>query len=723
LIKTLQHLWQLNRYLGAQWFLSRFLYAIKQRSGWLEKKTPISDWRLKRLSQFLTNAELRDPNRYFTYRKEAALQFFFNPSARIDYERVFRRWDTENKNPSSYANGIRDGEFNFFENTVLKCAFPPSWHKNPITGQTFPLNVHWSRIPDFERGDIKLVWETSRFSFVFALVRAYWRSGDEKYAEIFWLLVEDWQRNNPPNCGVHWKCGQEITFRIMAWCFGLYGFLDSAATTPERLTSLAQMIAVSGERIESNIAYALSQSNNHGMSEALGLWTIGLLFPELGSAGRWREKGRRHLEDQGKSLIYEDGSFSQHSVNYHRLMLHDYIWAIRLGELNGQPLSSELKSRIAKAGDFLYQIQDAESGHVPNYGQNDGALILPLDNCDFRDYRPVIQATESLCRGSRRYADGPWDEDLLWLFGPEALKAGVSSAQLKDLAAEVGGYYTLRSGKGFTFTRCGTLRHRPGQADMLHMDLWWRGVNVAIDPGTYSYNAPDPWNNPLAHTGYHNTVTVDGKDQMDRAGKFLWLPWVKGVVTENRRSTQENLACFEGDHDGYERLKQPVSYKRAIIRLGEETWLVLDYLDSRAPHLYRLHWLFNDFGYDWEEEKGRLDLKSEKGSYHVQIGALQGKGRYSLVRADPNGPRGWQAPSYYDRKPALSLSCEAQDDHLCFWTLFSPEESITSFEDSRFQIITDQLKAEVVLQNGRKASGAMVSSVHLHGKIEDELFI
>jgi hypothetical protein len=138
------------------------------------------------------------------------------------------------------------------------------------------------------------------------------------------------------------------------------------------------MIAVSGKRIEGNLDYALSQRNNHGMSEGMGLWTIGLLFPEFRSSKRWRDLGQQVLEKLGRELIYEDGSFVQHSVNYHRLMLHDYVWAIRLGEQNNQPLSSGLKERIRAAVNFLYQIQDEETGKVPYYGQNDGALILPL---------------------------------------------------------------------------------------------------------------------------------------------------------------------------------------------------------------------------------------------------------------------------------------------------------------------------------------------------------
>ena len=60
---------------------------------------------------------------------------------------------------------------------------------------------------------------------------------------------------------------------------------------------------------------------------------------------------------------------------------------------------------------------------MPYYGQNDGALILPLNNCGYHDFRPVVAATQFLVSGTRRFEPGPWDEDLLWLFGPEALTA------------------------------------------------------------------------------------------------------------------------------------------------------------------------------------------------------------------------------------------------------------------------------------------------------------
>src|SRR6185369_9740255 len=101
----------------------------------------------------------------------------------------------------------------------------------------------------------------SRFGFAYALARAYWRTGDEAHAEMFWRAAEDWRAKNPPQLGPNWKCGQETSFRVMAWCFALHALLDARATTASRVASLARMIAVSAERIAANFDYALSQRN------------------------------------------------------------------------------------------------------------------------------------------------------------------------------------------------------------------------------------------------------------------------------------------------------------------------------------------------------------------------------------------------------------------------------------------------------------------------------
>lgn len=155
---------------------------------------------------------------------------------------------------------------------------------------------------------------------------------------------------------------------------------------------LSQMLAEHAARIEANIAFACSQRNNHALSEAVGLYTVGTLFPEFARAGRWRQRGKRILEDQLRRQIFPDGAYIQHSMNYHRVMLHDCLWALRLAELNGDHFAEDVTELVERSIVFLHELQDEPSGRVPNYGANDGALVLPLNACDYLDYRPVIQA-------------------------------------------------------------------------------------------------------------------------------------------------------------------------------------------------------------------------------------------------------------------------------------------------------------------------------------------
>lgn len=741
------------RYFGPDWLAYRLGYAVRLRTGQLRRRLPVTAWAELPLRDFLSDPALAEPGAYLDYRRKLAPFFFFRPCDGEHFWSHFDEWDGEGMGhrtgaypwslalgpcaqglgaaqcprarggavPSAIADKVAQGEFRYFESMSVRVGLPPDWHSNPFSGQRASADRHWSQIDDFGCGDIKIIWEPSRFGFTYALVRAYWRTGDERYAELFWQLVESWRLQNPPQQGPNWKCGQEISLRVMAWCFGLYGFLDAAATSARRVATLAQMMAVSGRRIEANLQYALSQRNNHGISEGLGLWTIGVLFPELRLAARWSKKGRQVLEMLGRDLIYNDGSFVQHSVNYHRLMLHDYLWALRLGDLLGEPFSHELKERVGEAGAFLYQIQDEKSGQLSCYGQNDGALILPLSNCDYQDFRPVVQAVHYLYTGTRCYKSGPWDEDLLWLFGLDALDAPVVIPQRTSLQAGVGGYYTLRGPTGFVFTRCATFRHRPGQADMLHVDLWWKGQNVALDAGTYSYNAPEPWNNPLAHTVYHNTVTVDGLDQMERTGKFLWLPWLQSRVYYRQASPARHLLYLEGEHDGYRRLKPPVNHRRGVLHLDEEWWLVVDALNSQGEHRYRLHWLLLDVPYEWTEESGCLTLRTSAGAYYVHMVGLSDNGTYSLVRADAHSPRGWRAPYYYHREPALSVDLVVQTDSTLFWTLFGPEPCDLTRGENMLQVVTQQWQA--LLHWQMDVASPLITSAALDGAYEDLLVV
>ncbi|MEM8946011.1 MAG: alginate lyase family protein [Planctomycetota bacterium] len=708
----------LVRHFGPRWLFYRAIYSQQLRWGVLRSRLPVRTWAEQPLAHFLRVGIPADEREYFGYRREAA-KFFFSPSSLAANRERFSAWDTDSLSPIEQSVELERGRLQFFSRRRFDGSFPPDWHYNYADGRAVPRTEHWSEIDDFQAGDIKLVWEPNRFAMTYALVRAYARTGDDHYAELFWQLVESWREANPPQQGSNWKCGQEVGLRVMAWCFGLQGFLGSASTTPRRVCILAQMIAVSGQRIESNLSYALSQRNNHGISEAAALWTIGMMFPEFTEASSWAGSGRRLLEREGATLIDDDGAFSQHSVNYHRVMLDNYLWSMRLGEIHKCQFSHALYQRLEAAGHFLYQTQDSVTGRLPNYGHNDGALVLPLSNCDYNDYRPVVQATQYLTTRTKCYASGPWDEELVWLFGSDALSADMDPKPRINFAATNAGYYTMRTPAGFVMTRAPRFRYRPAQADALHVDLWWRGQNIAVDAGTYSYNAPVPWDNALGNTEFHNTVTVDDRDQMERAGRFLWLPWLSSKVTSRQTSGTGKMQYLQAGHDGYKRLKSPARYKRGILRLGEEHWLVIDQVTSAQLHDYRLHWLVADLPFEWNSKQRLLHLHTPDGPYQVRMLDTSEDSNVALVRADPDSPRGWQSRYYHDREPALSLSSQVRECQVRFFTLLGPGSFQVNLGSTQLEIAASELQVKVDLQEEKSEDSSLIESVVAQGSIQE----
>ena len=59
-----------------------------------------------------------------------------------------------------------------------------AWNMNPVTKVKADTALNWNRLPDFGAyGDIKLIWEASRFPQVYSFINAYAVTKDEKYAK------------------------------------------------------------------------------------------------------------------------------------------------------------------------------------------------------------------------------------------------------------------------------------------------------------------------------------------------------------------------------------------------------------------------------------------------------------------------------------------------------------------------------------------------------------
>ena len=227
--------------------------------------------------------------------------------------------------------------------------------------------------------------------------------------------------------------------------------------------------------------------------------------------------------------------------------------------------------------EYLASIMDA-GGNVPMFGDSDDGLVVKLaQGGDFCRYRSLLASGAILFgRDDFKLKAGALDDKTRWLLGEQAdsLFEGQSAAPTGlpvRQAFPEGGYYIL--GRDFEteseirlIVDAGPLGYRAiaahGHADALAFTLSVGGMEFLIDPGTYAYHTQGPWRQYFRGTAAHNTVRVDGVDQSVSGGNFMWLK--KAHAGCRRWSTSAERDVFDGWHDGYMRLGDPVFHRRRI---------------------------------------------------------------------------------------------------------------------------------------------------------------
>ncbi len=641
------------RTLGPGTALGRIIQALKVRSGYIERIDPARPFGVAELSQHFRSGEsiATALDRF----KSTRFGFFYHPDDNVPRRDAIASLVSRSEIAELLARteALSNGVVRFFSRTPYELGDPIDWHLNPANGVRWPNDRHWSGCSqlDARMGDIKYVWEANRFGFLFDLVRAHTLTGDAQWIELGLALIESWIDANPPAKGPNWVCGQETSFRLMAWCF----FLRAAAPTLEvsRFATIAASIYRQTQRVERYIGFARSIRNNHSFSEAIGLYTIGLLFPGFDCAARWRAKGKKILVAEASYQIFDDGSYIQHSMNYHRLMLSDCLWAIRLGNLQGDTFPDAFTQQLEKATIFLRDMVDAKTGRVPNYGANDGAQVLPLTSCDYLDYRPIVQSMWTLLKGESLYEQGSWDELRLWMCGMESVDAPKADVAPTSHSYESGGYYVLRGKDSMGMARCHSYRERPSQADMLHFDLWWRGVNVLRDAGSYSYNCEAPWQDYFKSTAAHNTIVVNGENQMTKGPRFMWFDWTKSRSFGRSASADGLRETWKGEHYGY-RDRFGITHRRDIACDDDGCWHITDTLDGTGELSAVMSWHLPDMPIEDGDAADRLRMRTPNGMVSIEVQSETGSiEKTEVLRGMSNEKAcaGWESLYYGEKSP------------------------------------------------------------------------
>ena len=369
----------INEY-GLRWITKRVLYSGKIR---IMQAVPLTERLFEKKTEYPQRIDIFDIG-------VGSLKSFLRE----------RLSEIDKKDLIDRADKACEGLITGFSSIELNYGNPIDWQLNPLTGKRCDEKTKWYRIPDFdrERGDIKVIWEASRFAHFLTLARTYLLTSNEKYYRAFSDQLKSWLDNNQYSYGANFKCGQECSLRMVNALLAYTVFKKSSITTDVDANNVKDLIDRCYRKVLSNFFYAYKCiRNNHTISELMGM-IVGAWCCE---DEKQLQKAYRLLDEVIDEQFTDDGGYRQFSFNYQRLALQDIEIIMSISETTKKCLSQNSFEKIRKAAYLMYQCQD-ESGDMPNYGSNDGALVFPVTSCGYRDFRPVINTCYALSAGNQR---------------------------------------------------------------------------------------------------------------------------------------------------------------------------------------------------------------------------------------------------------------------------------------------------------------------------------
>jgi uncharacterized heparinase superfamily protein len=533
-------------------------------------------------------------------------------------EMMNRRFPDERDAIINIAECALAGIFSLLGHIGLSFGNPPDspidWSLDPVSGLRAPLQ-HWSTLHPFDPlggGDPKVVWELNRHAHIVTLGQAYWLANDNRFAAGFVDQVSAWIEANPVGMGINWASSLEVAFRSIAWLWALGLCIDSGEVTPDFFARLLKSLIEHGRHIERYLSYYFSP-NTHLTGEALGLLYLGLALPELSRAEGWRNLGLRILLDQATKQVRADGVYFEQSSYYHRYTTDIYTHLFALTRANDNMIHSEmealLRRKLEGMLDHLMWVTRPD-GSSPLFGDDDGGRLIklaPRAANDFRDTLAVGAAV--LKRGDWKYVAGAAPAEMLWMIGPEGVEGydRLEAETPREISKgfRSSGYFVMRDGwrrdSSFVLIDCGPHGADIGcghaHSDALSIEFASGGVTWLVDPGAFVYAADPKTRDEFRSTAAHNTVTVDDQPQSVPSNPFSWRTAAKCQL--NEFVEHSGAIFFQGSHDGYERLQDPVTHTRSALYLKPDPGvdlpgrlIVRDKFTAKKRHRYAIRYHF-----------------------------------------------------------------------------------------------------------------------------------
>ena len=442
--------------------------------------------------------------------------------------------------------GLNFGNKNYGLNTEVCLLKGPDYERWP---QTFSYDLNYKQRDDL--GDARTNWEKNRHFDWALLAKAYYVSKEEKYLKELTEKVDGWQRENPFLYGISWTSAMEFAIRAINWMYALAFIRKAGSDMMELSNGIVNIVDYLTKHYS-----RYSSANNHLLVEATAIGLAGYVYHYQ----PWKDLAHQILKEELNKQNYADGVNKELSLHYQTFGMEAYLL---LAHLSGETRWNDM---LKKQAEFV--VHSVWKEHtVCEFGDDDEGKILDLQGGEWHQWEWVLQLA-SLVTGVRYSSFEQVCENTHWLFKEEEI-AVMKQQPLYHASVS----RCFREG-GNTFMRDHTDRvligidHAElgfgsiaahGHADALSFQMFVDGSPVITDPGTYIYHCDLEHRNAFRRTINHSTVCVEGKDQSEMLGAFLWGRRANCVLEEFVGGEDEDRLVAR--HDGY----KPMIHQRTFV--------------------------------------------------------------------------------------------------------------------------------------------------------------
>lgn len=461
------------------------------------------------------------------------------------------------------------------------------WHSDPVSGGAWKRAHH--RLlsvklrPD--KADARVVWELNRFHFLSLLGQALRLTDDEKYTRKFVELISDWIENNPCPYGINWVSPMEVAIRAVNWIVGLEYFKERTEIDDVFLERLLCRLYEHGRYLEGNIESVADITTNHTIANYLGLFFIGVLFPEFDRSERWRRIGSEGLWREALVQVRPDGVQYESSTYYHGFVTEMLLAAISLAKSNDIEVPGEVEDRVQRMVKFTADITKPD-GTIPLVGDSDDGRLVRIAAVEEMSGEGLLNRANRSYKSYRTYKKAEPERSV-----SDGLEPQQQSTLFRD-----SGFAVMRDGDNYMFccteppgtNGLGNHQHN----DWLSFELVASGRTFLTDCGTFVYNSDPRERNRFRSTAAHNTVRVDRREIVDIPEEHIFALFGDPQAEVLRWGSNESFDLLEARHRGYRRLPSPIVHRR-VFYFDKQTpfWVIDDWLEGEGRH--DLEWFFH----------------------------------------------------------------------------------------------------------------------------------